>query len=208
VQPLLPLPHLPCNLSWHPRPPFLPSFKQDIVAAAAAELAAAGYHDLAELAGGYRAWDLAYRPDGRRRARGAFRDKSSGEWMGGEGRVVRWCSVGCVCGKQRERAERPPKKRLVAKRRPHAAKGASAGWQARVQGLWACWDLNNALARPSEAAALATPAVSSALQALSSARRCLPLLCRRTGVVDRLQLRGKRRLLALRCPGCRSAPSL
>lgn len=52
---------------------------QDIVAAAARSLQAAGYSQLSELAGGYRAWDLSYRPDGRRRAKGAFRDKSSGE---------------------------------------------------------------------------------------------------------------------------------
>lgn len=51
---------------------------QDVVSAAAAALQAAGYRQLAELQGGYRAWDLAYRPDGRRRAKGAFRDKSSG----------------------------------------------------------------------------------------------------------------------------------
>ncbi|KAL4442508.1 hypothetical protein ABPG77_005092 [Micractinium sp. CCAP 211/92] len=55
---------------------------EDIVAAAARALQAAGYSALSELAGGYRAWDLQYRPDGRRRAKGAFRDKSSGdlEW--------------------------------------------------------------------------------------------------------------------------------
>lgn len=55
---------------------------EDIVAAAARALQAAGYPTLSELAGGYRAWDLQYRPDGRRRAKGAFRDKSSGdlEW--------------------------------------------------------------------------------------------------------------------------------
>lgn len=29
--------------------------------------------------GGYRAWDLAYRPDGRKRERGNWADKSSGE---------------------------------------------------------------------------------------------------------------------------------
>ncbi|PRW61229.1 ribulose bisphosphate carboxylase oxygenase activase [Chlorella sorokiniana] len=54
---------------------------QDLVAAAAAALQAAGYPSthLAELVGGFRAWDLQYRPDGRRRAKGAFRDKSSGE---------------------------------------------------------------------------------------------------------------------------------
>ncbi|KAI3427347.1 hypothetical protein D9Q98_010264 [Chlorella vulgaris] len=52
---------------------------QDIVAAAAAALQSQGYCSLRELAGGYRAWDLQYRPDGRRRAKGAFRDKSSGE---------------------------------------------------------------------------------------------------------------------------------
>ncbi|KAL4447796.1 hypothetical protein ABPG75_005015 [Micractinium tetrahymenae] len=52
---------------------------EDIVAAAARALQAAGYSALSELAGGYRAWDLQYRPDGRRRAKGAFRDKSSGE---------------------------------------------------------------------------------------------------------------------------------
>jgi hypothetical protein len=51
---------------------------QDVVAAAAAALQSQGYCSLRELAGGYRAWDLQYRPDGRRRAKGAFRDKSSG----------------------------------------------------------------------------------------------------------------------------------
>lgn len=60
-----------------------PCILQDIVAAAARALQAAGYPTLSELAGGYRAWDLQYRPDGRRRAKGAFRDKSSGgEWVG------------------------------------------------------------------------------------------------------------------------------
>lgn len=49
------------------------------MAAAARELQAAGYTQLSELVGGFRQWDLQYRPDGRPRARGAFRDKSSGE---------------------------------------------------------------------------------------------------------------------------------
>eukprot|EP00887_Chlorella_sp_A99_P002702 scaffold6.g2702.t1 len=58
---------------------------EDIVAAAARALEGAGYGQLSELEGGFRAWDLAYRPDGRRRAKGAFRDKSSGA-RGPEGR--------------------------------------------------------------------------------------------------------------------------
>ena len=39
----------------------------------------AGYTAVSELAGGYRSWDLAYRPDGRKRERGNWADKSSGE---------------------------------------------------------------------------------------------------------------------------------
>jgi hypothetical protein len=39
---------------------------------AAAELRDAGYSAVSELDGGFRAWDLAYRPDGRRRAKGSW----------------------------------------------------------------------------------------------------------------------------------------
>lgn len=74
---------------------------QDIVAAAAAALQAAGYprDRLAELAGGYRAWDLQYRPDGRRRAKGAFRDKSSGEleWWTVRGRLKDAPAAALLC---------------------------------------------------------------------------------------------------------------
>ncbi|KAI3427344.1 hypothetical protein D9Q98_010261 [Chlorella vulgaris] len=46
--------------------------------AAAAALQSQGYRLLQELAGGYRACDLQYHPVGRRRAKGAFRDKAPG----------------------------------------------------------------------------------------------------------------------------------
>ena len=55
---------------------------EEAVEQAAAALRDAGFAAVARLDGGYRAWDLAYRPDGRRRAKGNFRDTSSGdlEW--------------------------------------------------------------------------------------------------------------------------------
>jgi hypothetical protein len=55
---------------------------ESAVELAAAALRDAGFTAVARLEGGYRAWDLAYRPDGRRRAKGNFRDTSSGdlEW--------------------------------------------------------------------------------------------------------------------------------
>ena len=68
------------------------------MAAATRALQGAGYCELSELAGGYRAWDLAYRPDGRRRAKGAFRDKSSGGWGVRGGRVSARCRWGCGRG--------------------------------------------------------------------------------------------------------------
>ena len=52
---------------------------EDFVAAAVEALRAAGYEDVSELGGRYGAWDLAYRPDGRRREKGKWADKSSGE---------------------------------------------------------------------------------------------------------------------------------
>jgi rhodanese-related sulfurtransferase len=81
-----------------PLPPPL-SQRQDFAAAAAAALREAGYASVAELAGGYRSWDLAYRPDGRRRAKGAFRDKSSGEGPGRAGPGGGWAGFGggCLC---------------------------------------------------------------------------------------------------------------
>ncbi|GBF91656.1 ribulose bisphosphate carboxylase oxygenase, chloroplastic [Raphidocelis subcapitata] len=51
----------------------------DVGAAAAEALRGAGHGRVFELAGGFRAWDLQLRPDGRPRARGAFVDKTSGE---------------------------------------------------------------------------------------------------------------------------------
>ena len=51
----------------------------DYVATAAALLMQEGYTDVSELKGGYGAWDLEYRPDGRRREKGKWADKSSGE---------------------------------------------------------------------------------------------------------------------------------
>lgn len=71
------IPHLPPPACSPPHLPLNPCL-QDIVAAAAAVLQEAGYSQLSELVGGYRQWDMLYRADGRPRARGAFRDKSSG----------------------------------------------------------------------------------------------------------------------------------
>jgi len=52
-----------------PRPP---KPLQDVVQSAAAALRDAGYTAITELEGGFRAWDLTYRPDGRRRAKGSW----------------------------------------------------------------------------------------------------------------------------------------
>ena len=52
---------------------------EDFVAEAVRALLEAGYQNISELDGGFNAWDLAYRPDGRRREKGKWADKSSGE---------------------------------------------------------------------------------------------------------------------------------
>ena len=52
---------------------------EDLVALAMELIVAAGYGSVGELADGYVAWDLAYRPDGRRREKGNWADRSSGE---------------------------------------------------------------------------------------------------------------------------------
>ena len=63
----------------HNPPPKKQQQQQDAAATAAEALLAAGHTDVKLLAGGFVAWDRAYRPDGRRRASGNFRDRSSGE---------------------------------------------------------------------------------------------------------------------------------
>lgn len=55
------------------------STTEDYVLMAALTLTEAGYTDLSELEGGFTAYDLRYRPDGKRREVGNWRDKSSGE---------------------------------------------------------------------------------------------------------------------------------
>ena len=52
---------------------------EDFVALAVKALLEAGYENVAELDGGFNAWDIAYRPDGRQREKGKWADKSSGE---------------------------------------------------------------------------------------------------------------------------------
>lgn len=41
-----------------------------------------GYTAVSELEGGYRAWDLEYRPDGRKREKGNWADRTSGDTPG------------------------------------------------------------------------------------------------------------------------------
>jgi rhodanese-related sulfurtransferase len=52
---------------------------EDYVEKAALALLENGYSNVAELGGGFTAYDLSYRPDGRRREKGSWKDKSSGE---------------------------------------------------------------------------------------------------------------------------------
>lgn len=52
---------------------------EDYAEQAVASLIEAGYTDVSELGGGFTAYDLSYRPDGRRREKGSWKDKSSGE---------------------------------------------------------------------------------------------------------------------------------
>ncbi len=50
----------------------------DLCGLAVEALRGAGYTAVSELAGGYKAWDLVIRPDGRRREKGKWADQSSG----------------------------------------------------------------------------------------------------------------------------------
>lgn len=52
---------------------------EDLAQAAVQQLLDAGYTRVSELAGGFGAWDECYSPQGKRRQKGAFKDKSSGE---------------------------------------------------------------------------------------------------------------------------------
>ncbi|KAG1663000.1 hypothetical protein FOA52_000571 [Chlamydomonas sp. UWO 241] len=81
----------------------------DCVALAVDALRAAGFTSLSELEGGYTEWDLQYRPDGRRREKGNWADRSSGELAAaaGPGRLLRQTRVlgpRCRCLHSRWRA--------------------------------------------------------------------------------------------------------